>query len=540
MRILIVDDESAVHEQLDSLIPWEKLGWEIAGHAYNGEEAKRLAEASRPHLILTDIRMPLTDGLGFMAWLEHSDVSAKVIVLSGYGEFEYSRSAFKLGAYDYLLKPVQEGELLRALGKAVEQIQKDSRSQAERIHEKAVLGEGLVLMQDEFLTQIVGSSITDENEIAVQAQRLLLQLPETGYAAAIVRFTDFEEQIQARYEGDRPAFYYAARNVIREVAGPSSLVFRNLYHINEFVLFVPMADKQVSALLPKLGQLQAGLTNGLKMRAIIGVSGYKTRISKMATAYAEAQQALETLKLAGDQPVICYSGEARGAKREISKAEVLWKDIGLLFDLLIETGSLRDNDKLIELLEEAFHENMLGAMSVSDWKKSVTELMRKLSLYPMNEDMSLLLGEVKSSVQALHFLHTKESLLRLTGSLIAQNSTEYKAKSGKQLIEVIRTYIDEQYRTVSLDQIAERYYINKNYFCTLFKNIVGVSFLEYVTGLRIEQAKKLLSNSTLRAYEVADAVGYTDQRYFSQVFRKATGVKPTEFRQMAGGERGES
>ncbi|TYP76695.1 response regulator [Paenibacillus methanolicus] len=535
MRILIVDDESAVHDQLAKLIPWEKLGWEIAGHAYNGEEAKRLTDATRPHLILTDIRMPLTDGLGFMSWLEQSDVSAKVIVLSGYGEFEYSRSAFLLGAYDYLLKPVQEGELLRALGKAVEQIEKDSRTQAERIREKAVLGEGLALMQDEFLTQIIGSSITDENEIAVQAQRLLLQLPETGYAAAIVRFTDFEELIQARYEGDRPAFYYAARNVIREVAGTTSLVFRNLYHINEFVVLMPMADKQVSVLLPKLSQLQAGLANGLKMRAIVGVSSCKTRLSKMATAYAEAQVALETLKLAGDQAITLYSGEQRTVKKASSKAEVLWKDIGLLFDLLVEAGSLRDTDKLINLLEEAFREDTLGAMSVSDWKKSVTELIRKLSLYPMNEDMSHLLGEARSSVQALHVLQTKESLLRLTASLIALNSTEYKAKSGKQLIEVIRAHIDEHYRTVSLDQIAERYYINKNYFCTLFKNIVGVSFLEYVTGLRIEQAKKLLRNSTLRAYEVADAVGYTDQRYFSQVFRKATGVKPTEYRQLAGG-----
>lgn len=157
MKVLIVDDEIAVHEQLENIIPWEKLGWEIIGHAYNGEEAKAMTENYRPNLIITDIKMPFTDGLGFMSWLEANETNAKVIVLSGYGDFEYSRSAFLLGAYDYLLKPVQESELLLALGKAVEQIHKDTRQKADRIYEKAILSEGLTLMQDEFLSHAIAS-----------------------------------------------------------------------------------------------------------------------------------------------------------------------------------------------------------------------------------------------------------------------------------------------------------------------------------------------------------------------------------------------
>lgn len=540
MRILIVDDESTIHEQLASLIPCEELGWEIIGHAYNGEEARKLTETYRPNLILTDLKMPLMDGLGFMSWLEKSESNAKVIVLSGYGEFEYSRSAFLLGAYDYLLKPVQKSELLLALAKAVEQIQMDTRTESDRINEKAVLGEGLVLMQDEFLTQVIVASITDENEIYVQAQRLLLQLPEFGFVVAIVRFTDFEDQVQLRYEGDRSAFYYAARNAIREIAGSTTLVCRNLSFINEFVLFKALPDKNVAVMEPMLHKLQRSLNEGLKMRSLIGVSACKQRILKISAAYSEAQQALEMLRMAGEDVIALYDRNTKSMPKESLRAETLWKDIGLLYDLMSETGSLRDNDKLIDKLDEAFHEDTLKRTSVSDWKKAVTELIHKIGHYPMNEEMRIEYNEFKASVQALQFRHTKQSLLKWTNAMIARISHESRTKSGKPLIELIRKYIDDNYQTVSLEHIAERFFLNKNYFCTSFKNVAGISFMEYVTRLRMEQAKRLLVNSTLKTYEVATAVGYSDQRYFSQVFRKYTGLQPTQYRQSKPDQDGET
>lgn len=531
MRVLIVDDESTVHEQLKALIPWQELGWEVIGHAYNGKDAKKLTETFRPNLILTDLKMPIMDGLGFMSWLEGSGIAAKVIVLSGYGEFEYSRSAFLLGAYDYLLKPIQKSDLLRALGKAVEQIQRDSQTQVDRINEKAVLGEGLTLMQDEFLTQVIGASILDENEIVVHAERLLMKLPENGYVTAVVRFIDFDKQIQARYEGDRPAFYYAARNLIREIAGTGSQVYRNLYHVNEFVLVKAMPDKNVSLLEPMIHKLQHILSEGLKLRSIIGVSTYKQRIAKLAAAYSEAQNALETLTLAGDRKFAIHDRHSEAGQRGPSAMETLWKDLGLLYDLLADSGSLRDNDKLLAKIEEAFREDSIGTTSVSDWKKAMNELVQKIDPYTTNDDMRILLNEFKASIQAIQVLHAKESLLQWTELLIVRNSEAMKGKSGKPLMEAIKKYIDEHYRTVTLDQTSERFYLNKNYFCSLFKSMMGVSFMEYVTDLRMEHAKRLLGESMLKTYEVAESVGYSDQRYFSQVFRKHTGMQPTQYRQ---------
>ncbi|WP_458460652.1 response regulator [Paenibacillus sp.] len=529
MKILIADDEIAVHEQLVHLIPWEKLGWKIIGHAYNGQEAKRLTEQFRPQLVLTDIRMPLMDGLEFMSWLEQSGIHSKVIVLSGYGEFEYTRSAFLHGAHNYLLKPIQESELLQALAKVVEQIQQETQRQTNQLHEKAVLVEGMTLMADEFLSQLIGFSITDENEIHVQAQKLLLQLPETHYAVVIVRFVDFEEQMVARYEGDRPAIYYAIRNVIQEAIG-QALVWRNLYTVNEFIVIKELPDKNLNAMNPMLNYLQRSLSDGLRMRSVIGVSTPKQRAAKIVTAYEEAQQALETLRMTDNNSVALHDGKTKPKPRSLSQTDMLWKEIGLLFDLLAETGSLRDNNVLIDKLENVFSEEILRDASVSEWKRAMTTLLQKLKHYVMDEDMQMMLNEVKSSVQAFQFQQTKKALLKWTASLMIQNNLENRSKSGKPLIEVIRKYIDDQYRTVSLDEIAEQFHINKNYFCSLFKNTTGTSFLEYVTSLRMKHAQQLLSSSTLKTYEISDIVGYQDQRYFSQVFRKYTGQTPTDYR----------
>lgn len=530
MRILIVDDETTVHEQLEALIPWEELGWEVIGHAYNGEEAKHQTEAKQPNLIITDLKMPLTDGLGFMQWLERSGYSSKVIVLSGYGEFEYSRSAFKLGAYDYILKPIQESDLLFVLSRAVEQIRKDSLIQANRINEMAVIEEGLILRQDEFLTQVFGACILDENEIIVQAEQLLVELPQSGYATAIIRFLDFEEQIRERFRGDRPTFYYGARNLLREIGGESMIISRNLNLANEFVVVHSLPGKQVSEMEPLLHKLQLSLASSLKIQSVIGVSSYKQRPGKLFTSYAEAQQALEALRQAEGNRLNFYERSSSPMPRAISKDEARWKEIGRLFDLLVETGSLRDNKRLLSKLEEAFSDVVSGRESVSETRNAVMEILYKMEGYSTTPEMRELSNETKASIQACQFQHSRDVMLKWTEQLIDQSMLNHRTKGGKPLIDVIKRYIDENYRTVSLDEISERFFINKNYFCMLFKNITGQNFMEYLTSFRMDLAKHLLRESNLKAYEIADHVGYADQRYFSQVFRKHTGLKPSEYR----------
>lgn len=529
IKVIIADDESAVHEQLCLLIPWDELGWEVVGHAYNGEEAKQLVETYRPNLVLTDIKMPLMDGLSFMKWLDQSGLNVKVIVLSGYGDFEFSRSAFMLGAYDYLLKPVNEAELLVALSKAVEQIRKDSRSMADRINDKAVLNQGLTLMRDEFFSQVIGTSALEENEMIVQADQLLIQLPVAGFSVVLINFIDMDEYVYQRYEGDRSLFYYAARNIMNESIGsPSVIVSRNLHRTNEFMFLYPQQNDRVI----NLERLRESLLRCLKLRAIIGASPWKQRPGKLPAAYAEARHALESIRIGDAGAIAHYSGKEMLAQPAAAgAADEAWADIGLMTDMLLQTGTLREGKRLLSKLDEAFREDVAARMSLSEWKKAAAALIGKLEDQAANEEAMLLVHEARVGVQELRINQVKDLLRKIFEAILQSATGEPKAKSGKQLVEAIKLYIDANYRTVSLEEIAQRFYLNKNYFCSLFKGVTGESFIEYLTALRMEQAKRLLAGSELKTYEIADLVGYGDQRYFSQVFRKHTGLQPTHYRQ---------
>jgi two-component system response regulator YesN len=524
IKVLIADDEEVVHDQLRSMIPWDELGWEIVAHAYNGEEALTYTLEHRPHLILTDIKMPVMDGLSFMKWLSESDLSAKVIVLSGYGDFNFSRSAFLLGAYDYLLKPIRQAELLMTLSKAVDQIQADSRSQADRIRDKAVLNQGITLMRDEFITNtLMNSSTFEENEWIVQAGELYIPIPESHYAVAVVQFPDLDEPVNERFQGDWNLFYFAVRNIVCESIGKDIPVFRNLHKTNEFVILFSSNFHAPSVLASALSRTRESLAVYLRVQCIVGTSTWKQRLGKLPAAYAEALNSLESIRLSWNSPIAVY-GETRTVT---GRPAASWDELALLLDTLLDTG---DGDRLAAKLNEALS-SQLPELTVADWRKVMTRLLDQFERGTDMEEVLFLLRDARTGVQELRVKQVNDLLRKMTEMLSA--ASDPRGKQGKQLIDAVKKYIDANFQTVSLEEIAQRFYLNKNYFCSLFKGVTGVSFMEYLIARRMEHAKRFLAETEMRMNEIAERVGYADQRYFSQVFRKYSGMQPSQFRQQA-------
>jgi two-component system response regulator YesN len=204
----------------------------------------------------------------------------------------------------------------------------------------------------------------------------------------------------------------------------------------------------------------------------------------------------------------------------------------MLLDMFLGTGALREEGLLLDKLNEAFSAAMLAKMSATEWKKAASELLSKLEFAGEHHEAALQqLNEARAGIQEVRTEQARHAISTLIKARLTKASLATRMKNGRQLMEVVKQYIDLNYRDVTLDDIAQRFYMNKNYFCSLFKSTIGEGFVEYLTALRMEHAKRLLEGSELKTYEVADYVGYSDQRYFSQVFRKLTGMKPTEYRQ---------
>ncbi|MBD0378608.1 response regulator transcription factor [Paenibacillus sedimenti] len=529
MKILIVDDEEAIHEQLKACIPTLELGWEIVGDAYHGEEACRMVEQFRPDIVITDIKMPLLDGLSFMEWMKSSEFNGKVIVLSGYGDFQYSRPAFLLHAFDYLLKPLQEVELVRTLTKAVEQLAVDSNRKIEQISEKAVLNQGIVLMQDELMSQIAAGRIKEEIDIFVRAEQLFLELPQSKYHTIVIHLIDLDEHIQDRYRGDRSIFNFAVRNILEEsLLGQGGTVFRNLNKSNEFVAVCEVKGA-IYDVMKWARSIHLSLTTCLRVKVLIGISSVKQRIDALAAAYYEGVQALERIRFGAKETIVRYGEEPH--QEHVAAKQKEWIELQGLLECLLETGTLDNETALLGKLEEALHQQSMANMSFQDFKHAVTHLIDKIEQSShRSEQIPLWLQETRAGVNELKVKHVHRLLRKMMDQLLKNVTNSHKTRSGKQLIYSIKQYVAENYQTVNLESISQRFYLNKNYFCSLFKSVTGENFSEYLTKVRMEHAKQLLAGSGLTAYEIAERVGYQDQRYFSKVFRKSTGLLPKQYR----------
>lgn len=533
MKILIVDDETGVHDQLRSSVPWSTLGWDIVGDAYDGEQACSLAQELQPDIILTDIKMPLMDGLSFMAWLREVNFAGKVIVLSGYGDFEYSRTAFLLDVFDYLLKPVNEAELLGVLSKAAEQIQHESKTKINQIDQRAVSNKGFVLMQDEFLTNIVSGTIRDENEMFVGVDPLSVSLPESKFTVIVVQLVDSEVKVQQTYGGNRPVFYFAVRNILQEwLAMESGVVFRNLTKTHEFIILYPDESKNAEKSHWLVQRIHSGLSSFLRVNARFGMSSVKQRPKAIPDAYLEAHQTIEGLQINSGHYCAQYvSGKVQSTAVHTEKPPQ-WQHLHRLLESLLETGTLPPNVNLLENLDEALSEPVIGQMSGVEMRKTVSlfvDCIEKGFRKPI-EPLLVSIHQVKMNLNDWN-LQQAWALLKAIISYVQEESNGDKTlKSGKQIIEIVKKYVVDHYQSVSLEEISQRFYLNKNYFCSLFKSVTGENFTEFLTYVRMEQAKWQLIHTDKKMYEIANFVGYEDQRYFSKVFKKYSGVQPSEFR----------
>ncbi|CAM3477365.1 MULTISPECIES: response regulator transcription factor [Saccharibacillus] len=531
MKILIVDDEIMVHRQLEQVIQWERYGWEIVGHAYSGSEACRLIEEQRPDVVVTDIRMPGMDGLELLKWMQDSSFKAKMIVLSGYGDYGYSRSAFLLQAVDYLLKPVNEAELLSLLGRVENDIIQESRDQSEVRRQRATLHQGLQLMQDEWVSFLLESQDRDENEIIVESEQLQISLPEQPFRIVVVKLIDLGSSMTNRYEGDTSAVHFASRNVIQEnlaVYCGGIDVFRNLNGVNEFVLFFP-EDRAQGYSLEYIGShIQKTLALCMRMEIKIGISSCKTRIGAARSAHMEALRAIEELKLSETDNVAFYLAkkpDSAGNERDE------WGEVHVLLRFFLDTGAQQSGMHFMAKLERELSRERLNRTSSRKIHAELEQMLYKFEASVREEQASMRLAEIKRGVQKMDIEQIKSGFRQITDDYAAGMSAQNRSKSGKHLIEAIKVYAVEHHDTVTLDQISRQFFLNKNYFCTLFKESTGENFTEFLKSVRIEQAKKLLSGTNLKTYEVALKVGYADARYFSQLFKKATGIQPSHYKE---------
>lgn len=507
IKMLIVDDEPIICAGLRHTIDWEELGIQVVGEAYDGAEALRLVEEHEVDVVLSDIRMEGMDGLKLAERLKEQFPEVRVVMISGYEDFEYARQAIRLGVSDYLLKPVEIEELTRVVEKIVKDLQAETR-------------DGGVQEAKLWLSNMARHGIAYGKEAppslrGVQFRVLITQLD---------RFVErFGERPPERYREIQDKWI---RTLHTELSHPFLRAVSVFDHENLLVTLI-MSDTR----------LDRTTWDGLLEQALP-----ELREGGLYCAASEPYDDLEeTAK---------HCTEANG----LLPYHVV-EDKVLLFPEYRESVEQGRNLPAFDAADMA--KSLLAAMFKQDHEEVTSRVERMFGFFRKEvflpgdillavEELSALLRQRlrKSGMTELDYGHKANPDLNLFNSyaaletLVREEMQELLRQIDRHgidksywIIEKAKKYMDEHYRTdLKASEVAGWLKITPSYFSYIFKQSTGKGFTEYMNEMRMEQAKALLATTHDKVFEVADKVGYKEYKYFVSVFKSYTGMTPKEYR----------
>jgi two-component system, response regulator YesN len=533
-RVLLVDDEPIIKRSLRVALPWDELDMTIVGEASNGEEALQRIQELRPHIVISDIRMPVMDGISMMKEAVHRDSSLLFVLLSGYGEFEYAREAIRRGAFDYLLKPVDHEELETVMKEAKAKLDHEAEQQSEW----EFLTRSSQALSSLVRERMISSMIEGSEAVFHPAYWLRGWDLEHPYVMLVITFDDTLE-VDSWSREDRKLWLFAVGNVLTEFGESCGAFTVFPFRSGEWVMLLPNADAELAKRTAH--EMIATVKSCTKLSCSVGISRQHQGLEALYAGYTSAQRALlDRFARGGEQVYLdrCEAGaseEAKGSSEHSRRLAVSpWEK------KLTEALIGYDRALLAALLEEWMKELRTGGLHSADAAALMIELSVGISRR-LSDVNGVALPGLKALISSLPRCGTlQEAHQLLLGKLLEYNELAGDRTSREEELRSIRKaveYIDERFHhDLSIDEVSEFIGLSCSHFCVLFKKESGLTFLEYVTKLRIERACSILRNTEVKVYQVAPMVGYQDPKYFTQVFKRMKGVTPSEYRAAAQAE----
>ncbi|ACS98870.1 helix-turn-helix domain-containing protein [Paenibacillus sp. JDR-2] len=521
-KVMVVDDEPWGRKSVGKMIDELQLDVEVVAEARNGAEALELIPVSKPHIIVTDMNMPVMNGQQFLEQLYHRYNHIKVVVISGHSQFEYMKAAVAYQACEYVLKPVSHADLKDAMVKAIQA----SRSHMSVEQRQQFANEMRKLRTETFLQNVTGRRIVGNADIVSQAAELLTS-PATGrYRLAVCMLRRFRELAETKFNGNADLLMFSIENMMNELTSGAPLYVFKSDDRQRLCLLLSEPSMDGGTVREMLLPFHETTSRMLQLYAVVGLSDPRERLDQLPEAFEEASERLYGSTLRGTE----FSVMSAGTPHE--RGEMLGGfDAKLLQQAIVggQTASVRR--MLGEFARKA-------EMSESLTIRSAQKELRKLgaaagSEWPAITTASPLLADQRAidSVMTLSALHAY--VAELSAAIEAHIRARASSSDASNPMSEIVAYLDGHYfEDVGLIDMATRYHMDPSYLSRQFKAATGVNFIEYVTRKRMEKACELLRESDRKVSDIAELVGYENQRYFSQVFKKFTGQTPSEFREL--------
>ena len=524
-KVMLVDDEEEAREAIAGCINWEEIGYVVAAKADNGEDALEKAEQCAPDVVLTDIHMPFMDGLTFCRKLKETMPDVRIIIFSGYDEFEYAQEAVRLGAEEYILKPINSAELIKVFTGIKERLDEefDRRHNIEQL--KKFYEDSLPVLKEQFMMGLLEGHLNAE-----QIQRGLrdygIDLDTAFYSVGVIEMAEDTENRQPLNPG---LLGVSLRNLTQErleVYGNhicinylgTVVVIAGLKSTQEHNSFISRMDQ-----ICKLAKKQYGLDTAAGIGRIYG------HIRDIPRSFAEAREACSyRMLMPGDQAIFIDDVEPR-------TGEVLTFDEDLMRRLVTEI-KVGDEASLKAAVDEVTSNLKRLAASMPQLRLYCTELIIELTRVAVTYRLESKWESTKELLEKIDRFHSFDEITEWLCELCLglQEAIGAERMGATRLLgEKAESFIKEHYTDSSLnvDMLCSHLGVGTTYFSTVFKKETGMNFVAYLTKVRMEEAVRLLQETEEKSYVIAGMVGYEEPTYFSYVFKKQFGISPAKYRQ---------
>jgi two-component system, response regulator YesN len=528
LKVILVDDEIQIRKGLKWKVDWEGEGFVIAGEAANGKEALQVIEEVKPDLVLTDVRMPVMDGIKLVKVLSSKYTDIKVIVLSGYADFEYVRSSLVEGVKDYLLKPVDPDELTAALRKSRGEVkaEKQKRMETDRMneaHAEEIREQYLLhLVKDEW----AGMNIARERLSQLKLDVLAGENTDVQFITVEIRSRE-REQVRELFL----PFRMLCRELSNEHDGITSFYDASYPNMIHFLCHHHPGENQVPNFIKKL---QKSVRVYLNLETVIGLGKMVRGLSHLKNGYISGL--LSWSQSSADDTSQLIDGTMSKQTVEFTE-DVEWK-----LSNSLEQGEFESFKKhLLTAFDECDQQSVMSfSFAASRVLFMLGSAARKYDLY--SGDMKKKIWNCQLGIWELTSRErVKEELVELAGMITEKVSETRRSPNGTAIVENVRQYMDRHYANeISLTSLAEQFHINSAYLSEMFKELVGQNFSDYLVNLRMDKARSLLRDEQLKVIEIAHLVGYSNSGYFSTVFKKRFGQKPLDYRKSMTADKGEA
>ena len=539
LKVFLVEDESIVREGLRDNIPWQQYGYEFVGEASDGEMALPLIQKTKPDVLLTDIKMPFMDGLSLSKLVHQEFPDMKIIIISGYDDFEYARGAILVGAEQYLLKPITRAAMQKVLAELKTKIETEREQKTYQEKFQSEVREYEQFSRTDFFVKVFEGRMPVQD--IEEASKLSLKINAPCYN--ILLFNLQEKRIGENGGMESEDFARKREELLHYfIRYPENLVFR--WNVNTYGVLIKGSVEQMQELgarcLENVDRICQPAKEVLDWYVALGEP--VERLSMLAECYSKVNHIFAYRFLMPQIHVFTKETMGRnmpekeesGRIRDIDPAKM---DVELIRDFLLqgvrdEIADFVENYLLAvgEALQSAMFRNYLTlhvyfaavayVESLGCDKEELLRLLDDEGLTPEGQyDVEALRDYLRGLIEKAMELRDRES-----------------DNQSRRILKKALSYIEENYsqESLSLNSVAGEVNVSANYFSAIFSRAMQVTFVEYVTGRRMDKAKKLLRQTQMHTGEIAMEVGYKDPHYFSFVFKKTQGCTPREYR--AGGK----